>query len=91
MNAGLQLKDIEQAVIMYYSRIELSNSDIKELFGCGNATALKMKRIAKEKALAEEYPIIDSRLVPTKVAYEAWNLDIDDLENRLKKLKKYRR
>lgn len=76
---------------MYYSRIELSNSDIKELFGCGDTMALKLKKIAKEKVLKEEYQTIDARMVPTKVAYEAWGLDIHDLENRLDKLKKYRR
>ena len=90
MNKGLQVKDIETAVILYYSRIELNNSDIKKLFGCGDNTALKLKKIAKEKAIKENYQRIDARLVPTKAAYEAWGLNIEDLEKRLEKLKKYK-
>ena len=36
MNTGIQLKDIEQAVILYYDRIELNNGDIRKLFGCAS-------------------------------------------------------
>ena len=86
MNTGLQLKNIEEAVLIYYGRIELSNNDIKKLFGCGDGSAIKLKKIAKEKAIAENYQRIDARNVPTKAAYEAWGLDINDLEKRLEKL-----
>ena len=90
MNTGIQLKDIEQAVILYYDRIELNNGDIRKLFGCGSSTAIKLKKIAMEKAIKENYQRIDARLVPTKAAYEAWGLNIEDLEKRLEKLKKYK-
>ena len=85
---GIQLNDIGKAIKIYYSRIEMSNSDIKTLFGCGDGTAIKLKRIAKEKVLEKNIPIFDSRMVNTQAAFEAWGLDIQDLEKRYAKLKK---
>jgi hypothetical protein len=64
MNTGLQLKNIEEAVLIYYGRIELSNNDIKKLFGCGDGSAIKLKKIAKEKAIAENYHHIRTKSFP---------------------------
>lgn len=84
-----QLKNIETAIKVYYSRIELSNSDIKELFGnLSSATIAKLKKSAKEKMIEENIPAYDISRVRTDSAFRAWGLEIKDLEKRLEKLKK---
>lgn len=84
-----QLKDIETAIKVYYSRVDLSNSDIKELFGnLSSATIAKLKKSVKEKMIEENIPVGDTNRVRTDLAFRAWGLEIKDLEKRLEKLKK---
>lgn len=83
-----QIKDIRSAIVMYYSKIELRSSDIKDLFDCSGATASKIKKIAREYMREQNTPVWNAGQVNTKAAYEAWGLDIDDLEKRYNKLKK---
>lgn len=85
---AIGIKDIENAIRIYYSRIELFNPDIKELFGCSDSKACSLKKAAKEYAAQIGAPSINASGVYTKTAYEAWGLDIDDLETRYKKLQK---
>ncbi len=82
------IKDIGNAILIYYSRIELFNPDIKELFGCSNSKACDLKKKAKAYAVENGYPAINASGVYTKAAYEAWGLDINDLETRFRKLQK---
>ncbi len=82
-----QLKSIETAIRLYYERIELSNSDIKELFGSiGSATISKLKKKAEEVMTEENITRWNTRHVNTEAAYKAWGLDIADLERRQKRL-----
>ncbi len=82
-----QLKSIETAIRLYYERIELSNSDIKELFGSiGSATISKLKKKAEEVMTEESIMRWNTRYVNTEAAYKAWGLDIADLERRQKRL-----
>ena len=84
-----QIQSLETAIRIYYERIELRNADIKELFGCiGNDRVCKLKRVAKNKMAENDVPSWDAQAVNTEAAFEAWGLNIDDLEKRLNKLKK---
>lgn len=83
-----QVTSIETAIRLYYERTELSNGDIRELFGhLGNDTVRRLKWKATELMTERNTPIWNAQRVNTEVAYEAWGLNIADLERRWKKLK----
>ncbi len=87
-----QITDIETAIKLYYKRIELSNADIRELFGdLGPATVSKLKKKAREVMNRENTPEWSARNVNTEAAFKAWGLDISDLERRYKKLSSMKR
>ena len=87
-----QVTSIETAIRLYYERTELSNADIKELFGhIANDTVSRLKRKAKALMLERGTPVWDAQRVNTEVAYEAWGLNIGNLEYRFKKLKALKR
>lgn len=85
-----QIKDISTAIWMYHNRLDLSNSNIEQIFDkpCSVIVA-ELKKIAMAKTIEKGMPIWDARRVNTKAAYEAWELDINDLEQRHKKLKQF--
>lgn len=83
-----QFEDLKTAIVLYHSRVELSNADIKKLFGahCNN-TISKLKALAREKMAENNVPAWNPQHVNTAAAYEAWGLDIEDLERRFEKIK----
>lgn len=82
--------DIAVAVRMYYEKISLGNAEIKELFGItSSSTVSRYKReVVEYFAKKDMSPYCRSSRLDTYRAYEAWGLDINDLEKRLKKLQK---
>lgn len=84
------ISSVEYAVRLYYSRPWLCNKDIAELFGgiCG-ATIAKLKKLANAASAEENHMLYNNRTVITEDAYKAWGLDIELLERRLNKLRKY--
>ncbi len=87
-----QITDIETAIRLYYERIELTNADIRELFGSlGSNTIAKLKKKARELMERENTPIWNAQSVNTEVAFKAWGLNITDLERRYKKLSSMKR
>lgn len=85
-----QIRSIEEAVRLYYERIELSNADIAALFDTSQGTVYKLKLLARERMAEEDVPAWNARNVNTEVAYRAWGLDIAKLERNLKKLQALR-
>ena len=84
-----QIQSLEIAIRIYYEKIELRNADIRELFGSlGSKTICHLKQAAKGKMEENNVPSWDAQAVNTEAAFEAWGLDIADLEKRLNKLKK---
>lgn len=80
-------KSIELAIRIYYENIILTNSDIKKLFGrISNATIIKLKNIARDNMAQKGKIPYNATVVDTYSAYEAWGLDIKDLEHRYKKI-----
>ena len=85
----VQLKNIELAIQMYYSKIELSSADIKQLFEVkSSSTVAQLKKKALKLMTEEKKPMFSSHRVNTECAYRAWGFDIADLEKRYSRLKK---
>lgn len=86
-----QIKSLETAISLYYTRIELSSSDIKSLFAGGrdisSSTVSRLKKLAREQMIIDEVMPLNAVCVNTRSAYKAWGLDVSDLENRYLKLK----
>ncbi len=84
-----EISSLETAIRLYWEKIELRSSDIKVLFGrIGSEKVVQLKKQAQELMDERHTPQWNASRVNTKVAYEAWGLDIDDLEKRYNKLKK---
>lgn len=82
-----QLLDVRKAVEMYYSRLDLSNSDICALFGkISPSTVYKLKLLAEEQRKEDGVACWSANRVNTMCAYKAWGIDIEDLERRVKAL-----
>lgn len=87
-----QITDIRTAIELYYTRLELDNADIKKLFGVtSNTTVGKLKTLVREIMAEKNILFRDPRCVNTIVAYEAWGLNIKDLEERYTNLQKLNR
>lgn len=83
-------KDVELAVKIYYEKISLSNADIKKLF---EVTSNKTVKRYKDEVVAyfaetDIIPIHRDNTLDTWRAFEAWGIDINELEKRIKKLQK---
>ena len=82
----MKIKDIGVAVESYYAKTELSTGDIASIFGCARSTAVRMKKKALELQTERGVLTFSARCVDTVCAYDAWGIDITDLERRLDKL-----
>ena len=82
------ITSIHNALTIYYNHSELGNKEINALFGQRSpTTACRLKRIAKDEMNNRDVPSYGANKVNTRVAYDVWGLDIEDLENRMKKMK----
>lgn len=82
----IPLPDAKRALELYYSVPEIGNKEIKYLFGCGDTTAAKLKRAAKKKMIELGKNSWYPANVNIKIAYQAWNIDVSELEQNQKKL-----
>ena len=85
--------NIDAAIELYYSQNELSNRDIKKIFGCGDTYAVNLKKAVLEKAPKEDVPpvVFDAKNVNCEYAFAVWGLDIDELVKKYKKLQSFRK
>jgi hypothetical protein len=88
--------NIESAIEAFYSRNELSSADIMNIFGCSRTKAESLKKeVRQEVAKIEDKtqrPIVFSAAnVNTDFAFTVWGLDIASLEERFRKLQKFRK
>ena len=86
------ITSIDVAIELYYSKRQLFNADIRKLFGnrCGK-TVCNLKEEARKIMREKDTPSWNAVAVNTADAYEAWGLEIKDLERRYEKLEKLRR
>ena len=80
--------NIELAIKLYYEEPEISNEEIRQLFDVKNSKACKMKKEVKEEMAKKGVKCFRTNTINTKVAFEVWRLDIDDLEHRLTRLRR---
>lgn len=85
-----QVRDIREAVKLYYEKTELTTADIMGLFGCKRTKAQRLKDMAREAQTERGVKVWDARAVNTKAAFPAWGLQIRDLEDSLGALQRLR-
>lgn len=83
-----QLPDIREALKIYYERYDLRTQDIRALFGCGAAKAKQLKAAAQEVQRESGMMFRNASMVDTETAFRAWNIDVESLERRVRKLEK---
>lgn len=89
MGRSLPLPRQDIAIKMYYEKTELSNSDIKELFGgVSSSTISRLKNKVKDKMVEEGVYTWQPSNVNTKIAFKVWNLNVEEMEKNYRKLKR---
>ena len=84
-----QITSVDTALKIYYSCSEIGNKEIKELFGSrSSATVSKLKKQAKNEMIRRDITTHSPNKINTEIAYAIWNIDIGDLEDRLKSLRR---
>lgn len=85
-----QVKDIRAAIELYWSKTEIGTNDICELFGVNRDRAARLKSVARARMEERKTINYNAACVNTEDAFEAWGLQIADLERRHAKLQKLR-
>ena len=83
-----QVRSIEKAIRVFYEKRELTTTDIMDLFGVSRSKACVLKKRGLEEQVEKGVPLWNSRAVDTASAFRSWGLDIDEMENSLRKLRK---
>lgn len=83
----VQIKDIDTALRVYYTYPELSNAQIRELFGnIAGSTISKYKQAVRAIQAEREVKTSQLNTINTEIAYEVWGINVADLEKRRAKL-----
>jgi hypothetical protein len=89
MGRSLSMPKYEVAMKLYYGTTELNNTNIKELFGgiCSESI-VKLKKKVKRVMIERGVQTWQPNNINTKIAFEVWNLDVEEMEKNYNKLKK---
>lgn len=79
-------KSLDVVLKIYYTYTELTNVEICELFGVSRSTAKRYKDTALNLQIEREHKTMRPNAVNTKDAFDAWGIDIADIEKRREKL-----
>lgn len=82
----MRAPEVETAIELYYAKTEIGSQDIKRLFDVSDGKASALKKQAREAMREKGVITIFPTNVNTKAAYEAWGLDIAELERKYRKL-----
>lgn len=83
------IASVETVVTAYYTKPQLGNAEINEIFGgLSKGKVCQLKVLAREKMKELGIPLMNNRTVDADAAYQAWGLNIGDLERRYAKIKK---
>lgn len=84
-----QITNIDTALAIYYKYPEICNKHISALLGNhSSATINRLKQLVKAEMIARGVHSYNAYSVNTKIAFEVWGIDVDDLEKRRAKLNK---
>lgn len=84
----MKLPDPEKALKLYYTKTEIDNADIRELFNCNISTATRLKNQVRVEMAKTGVKTWLPKNVDVQTAYKVWHIDVDNLEKRLVKLTK---
>jgi len=83
-----QITSIDNALMIYYNNREIGNKEIKILFGnLSSATVSRLKKAARDKMIEADTLSYGMHKINTHIAFNAWGIDVPDLESRRKKLR----
>lgn len=83
------IASVESALEVYYRFPQLGNKEIRQIFGpLSSAKICQLKDVAREKMTERGEIRYNNRLVGADSAYQAWGIDIADLERRLARLRR---
>ena len=82
----MNTSNLETVLNIYYRNTELTNALICKLFNVSRSTALRYKNKALALQCERGHKTMKPGTVNTKDAFEAWGIDIHDIERRRKKL-----
>lgn len=88
-----KLNNLETVLTVYYSNLTLGNKELDLIFKpqkgekMANETKTRLKSAVNKHLLKENKTIYCASEVPTKIAFEVWGIDINDIEKSFKKLK----
>lgn len=86
---AIRLADPQTVLTVYYECREISNAEMQKLFGAvGQSTITRLKKRALELMRERGVSRLGRHSVNTEVAFEAWGIDIADMERRFAKQKK---
>lgn len=79
-----EVMNTEAAIRHYYGTGYIGNKEMLEIFGKkGSATIARLKKAARLQEIEQEIPEVVPNKVNVRIAYQVWNIDIDQLiENR---------
>ena len=81
--------DMREAIRVYHQYDEIGNKEMREIFGpMGNDTISKLKKLAVAVMNEKGIRPWSANKVKTDCAFKAWNIDVNDLEARVRKLNK---
>ena len=84
-----QITDIDTAITIYYRYYEIGTNEIKQLFTRNSkSTISRLKKLAQKQMSEDNVYTHGMYKINTKSAYNAWGIDVEDLEKRRCKLKK---
>jgi len=86
-----KIQNIDAAIRIYFDDDYMSCKDIREIFGnMGSARMARLRREVRAEEAALGIPVVVPQCICTKVAFDVWQIDIEELiekRQRLKKLK----
>lgn len=84
----MKLPDPEKALKLYYTKTEIDNADIRELFDCNISTATRLKNQVRVEMAKTGVKTWLPKNIDVQTAYKVWHIDVDNLEKRFVKLTK---
>ena len=82
-----QITNINTALTIFYNYPEIGNKEINSLFGARSSTTIsRLKKSVKAEMVKNDVPVYCANKVNTKIAFSVWGIDIQDLEERRKKI-----
>lgn len=86
----MKLPDPEKALEMYYTKTEINNAEIRELFSCNSTTATRLKRSVQDEMAKTGVRTWLPGNIDVITAFKVWCIDVDRCEKHLIKLQKLR-